>query len=367
MYFELNPKEKKDDFFNYEKQYEMLCEAIEKKDKIVVIKGVRRIGKTSLMKVVFNKIKEPKYYLDARFVEGREKELFRVLYAIFFDLIKQTSNKWKVIEKIKDISISGIGVSISSFLPEMTKIIKIFNEEIGSKQAYIFIDEAQKLKQYGFGNILAYIYDNTQNVTVVLSGSEVGVMDELLGEKEDSPLYGRGKIVIEMQRLERDKSIGFMRKGFEQLGKRVSEETINNVVDRLDGIIGWLTLYGYYYGRYGEKAMDYVISDAKKIVTKEIEEFLRNRKDSEKRYLLILKALSSKDSSWSQLKTYLELNLGVKISKSRLYNYINSLMSYGFIARKGEVYSLCDPLIRNAVEGIRFLPGTGSGPEPTTY
>ncbi|CUX77151.1 hypothetical protein [Thermococcus chitonophagus] len=36
-----------------------------------------------------------------------------------------------------------------------------------------------------------------------------------------------------------------LRKGFEELNLEVPEEEIREAVEELDGIVGWLTLYGY--------------------------------------------------------------------------------------------------------------------------
>ncbi len=57
MYFDPEPKNKKEDLYNFEDEYEGLHSAIRRNERIIVIKGVRRTGKTSLMKVVYNELK----------------------------------------------------------------------------------------------------------------------------------------------------------------------------------------------------------------------------------------------------------------------------------------------------------------------
>ncbi len=40
----------------------------------------------------------------------------------------------------------------------------------------------------------------------------------------------------------------FLKRGFNELGMNIANHEIDEVINKLDGIPGWLTLYGYYRG-----------------------------------------------------------------------------------------------------------------------
>ncbi|MCD6330835.1 MAG: ATP-binding protein, partial [Thermoplasmata archaeon] len=76
MYFDPEPKSKKEDLYNFEKEYKALHNAIKRNERIIVIKGIRRTGKTSLMKVVYNELKNPKAFIDGRIIPPKQKDIF---------------------------------------------------------------------------------------------------------------------------------------------------------------------------------------------------------------------------------------------------------------------------------------------------
>jgi AAA+ ATPase superfamily predicted ATPase len=55
------------------------------------------------------------------------------------------------------------------------------------KVVYVIFDEAQNLKFYKrahgifFNEILGYVYDNLKNVRLILTGSEIGLLEEFIG------------------------------------------------------------------------------------------------------------------------------------------------------------------------------------------
>ncbi len=352
MYFSIGPKERKGDFFNFEQEYKELKEAIYGPHRIIVIKGLRRTGKTSLMRVVYNEIKGPKIFIDTREIpEITAKCVNLFMREIFLDYVKKEKILEAIFSYIKSIEL-GLKVTLRKERPILSKLLIEINEELErkGKKLTIFIDEAQVLKRVGFDRLLAFIYDRLKNFKVILAGSEIGLLDELIGIESGAPLYGRAKKIIEIKRLERDKSVQFLKLGFSQVKKRVSEEEINEVVDKLDGIIGWLTAYGFYSLEKGhEEALKKTLTEGSKIIADEIEKFLSNRKIARKRYLSILSLLSIKPLTWTEIERGLTVR-GDKVPESRLSQLLESLQDYGFVEKANGHYKLSDPLIVGAVK-----------------
>jgi AAA+ ATPase superfamily predicted ATPase len=230
------------------------------------------------------------------------------------------------------------------------------NEELEKKgkKMIVFIDEAQVLKQAGFDRFLAFIYDRLRNFKVVLAGSEVGLLDELIGAESGAPLYGRARKVIEIKRLDYNKSIEFLKKGFLQIKKKRSEDELKEVVEKLDGIIGWLAMYGFYsIEKEHTEALRKTITEGAKIVASEIEKFLSNREIARKKYLSILSFLAARPLRWTEIK-YSFATMGETVPESRLLQYLDALQEYGFVEKTNAHYKLADPLI---VEALPLLTG----------
>ncbi|ADY01002.1 ATPase [Vulcanisaeta moutnovskia 768-28] len=172
------------------------------------------------------------------------------------------SIKWRLENVIRNIAkiIRGINVFGSGIEPNIevdwrsVYLVDLLNAL--SKNLYqivIAIDETQILRMLkGFGKvdltqILTYTYDNLSNVKVILTGSEVGLLHGFLGlENPKSPLYGRFIEELTITPFNRDASVQFLITGFRQYGIEVTMSEILDAVDKLDGIVGWLTYYGKY-------------------------------------------------------------------------------------------------------------------------
>ncbi|WP_448522687.1 hypothetical protein [Pseudothermotoga sp.] len=83
------------------------------------------------------------------------------------------------------------------------------------------------------------------NINFVLTGSEVGVLRDFLRlDDANSPLFGRYSNVIGVERFSRERSIDFLVKGFERLNLKQDLRKIEEAVDGLDGLVGYLVTYG---------------------------------------------------------------------------------------------------------------------------
>ena len=98
-----------------------------------------------------------------------------------------------------------------------------------------------------------------------------------LGDR-GSPLYGRAGLEISLRKFSRTQSLDFLRSGFKEAGLVVDGGELAEAVEKLDGIVGWLTLYGYYRVLYGfshREALERVESDAAELVAGELEKLVK--------------------------------------------------------------------------------------------
>lgn len=73
MLFDLEPKSRREDLYDFETELRDLINGIIN-DKVIVVRGLRRTGKTSLMRVALNEVGYPYVYLDVRFA-GRPRQI----------------------------------------------------------------------------------------------------------------------------------------------------------------------------------------------------------------------------------------------------------------------------------------------------
>jgi hypothetical protein len=121
-------------------------------------------------------------------------------------------------------------------------------------------------------------------------------------------------------------------------------------VNDLDGLIGWLTMYGYNRGIVKKPdALKETIAMAVQISASELSGFLANKRDSALYKAIIKKA---DGISWSELKVRVEKETGSALNPNTFTEALARLQAHSFIERKDEKYSLCDPIFLKALFSI---------------
>ncbi|MCS7369355.1 MAG: hypothetical protein NDF57_06575 [archaeon GBS-70-058] len=138
----------------------------------------------------------------------------------------------------------------------------------------------------------------------------------------------------------------FLKIGFEQVNVKVSEDEIQEAISKLNGIIGWLTFYGYLRSKGDPYALEKAVENGSKMVAEEFNQFLSGRQIARRRYIEVMKTLM-KPSTWSEVKRSLR---GIaNVSDKQVSNYLRELTYYGFVEKKDDLYSISDPLLIEAI------------------
>ncbi len=323
--------------------------------RMIVIKGIRRVGKSSLMRVALSELDLPYLLIDLR-AGGPfyPDDIYPYLAEELSRLMAKHKAISRILSKVRGVEIAGIKLSLTE--RRLSVIGKLLNE-LGAwassegRQVVLAFDEAQDLRMIrGFDRLLAHMYDYQEGIKILLAGSEVGLLDRLLGRKDpDAPLFGRAFAEIEIGKLSENKAKDFLKKGFRQAKVRIREGDIEEAVDKLDGIIGWLSYYGFYRIRMDQRrSIERTLEEGSRLAANEMNYFLATRQSARKRYVEVLKILV-RPSRWSEVKTGLRVYLGLNISDKQVSNYLNELLEYGFIDKKDGLYCIEDPLLAEAV------------------
>ncbi len=362
MLFDPRPKTRREELYDREPELRALDEFAKKGSPILVMLGIRRIGKTSILKVFLNEANLPHIYIDSRLFEehGFRKDL---LYKVLSDGLNKLRSRWtSILKYFKVLEGVEIGVATIRFnwREKSLSILDIFAKldewaSDNSETVIIAIDEAQLLRylkggkgRIDFTKIMSYSYDNLRNLKFIVTGSEIGILKDFLGfNNPNSPLYGRVRDELIITRFNRDESIDFLEKGFNECGIRPPYNIIDEIVDKVDGIPGWLTYFGYRYCRKpSPEIVREVFNEAKIIALNEI------RKLSSKYYIHALKAISLGYKRWKGIKQTIELWMNHPLTNAQISRILQTLLKLSFIEKEENEYRIIDPIISEALKEL---------------
>ncbi|MEM1772079.1 MAG: ATP-binding protein [Ignisphaera sp.] len=358
MLFDPKPKRRREDLFDFDEEFSTLKRFLGQ--HLLVVTGLRRTGKTSLILTVLEESNTPYIFVDLRGVVRSWRDLYEVLSGSLSEFMSRISrfrgfyeSLIKILSIIRGVYISGVGVEFSwgrdrPLLTQLFTALDKVAEEHGVKVVVVF-DELQRAigsVAVALQNALAYSYDHLRSISFVISGSEMGVVYRFLKDPE-APLYGRAYLEVKTRRLSREEAVEFLEKGFNELNYRVDRGEIDEAVDKLDGVIGWLTYYGYSTVFQGKNLED-VWREAVELARKELENFLEYRVSRE-RYRRILRLLSSGVREWGRLKAKLEEVEGKPISDRVIYEILYTLRNHSIIDSENK---FLDPLAEEAAKTL---------------
>jgi len=362
LYFDERPKSRREDLYDREKELRELTDSIDSRKPLILIKGIRRLGKTSLLRVALNEVKVPHIVVDLRGVNpnSRRDLYLRFQAALNEYLLKNAPPIKRLKERLKTIEgvrILGVGVSLSWKNPETLYSLISALESEGFVIAFDEVQEIRGPAGKELASLIAHFYDYGET-TFILTGSEVGLLYDFIGvDDPGAPLYGRVFHEIGLSRFSRERSLDFLRAGFKQAGVRAPESTLRAAVERLDGIVGWLVKFGAMSLRDGpnEKTIERVLEEASKLVRGELERFLEKRPLARRRYLTVLRAIARGKRTWSEMKGELEKVEKREIADSTLARLLDALLKASFIEKKADgrnvTYHISDPVLEFALSG----------------
>jgi AAA+ ATPase superfamily predicted ATPase len=359
MLFDPKPKNQRSDLFDREEEIKELKESI-LKVPITLLLGIRRVGKTSVLRVALNELKTPYLYLDLRVLEGEgysKVAFYRLLSEAFSSTVSRWGRLINYLRGVRGVEVRGFRVELdwreeSLTLTRMLNNLNRFGEEAEGGFVVVAFDEAQILRylsggkgRVDFGNILAYAYDNLPNLRFVLTGSEVGLLlNTLRLDDASSPLYGRYVKIVKLERFSKEKSIEFLVRGFEEAGMRVGDDILQKIYEKVDGVVGWLAYFGFSMIESRNptvEAVNEVAEKALKLVKEELDKVFRRSRY----YAYILKAISLDISTWSGIKRAVEAWLGRPLQNAQITRLIETLVELSIVEKRNGYYAISDPLI----------------------
>ncbi len=297
-------------------------------------------------------------YLDLRKFEAKNYLTYKDLVLELEKALNSTSQKIKdFLKGLRGVTISGFEIRLN-WGEDRVQLAQMLDKlsEIGEKENKRFIivfDESQELRKLKGYNILypiSYSFDNLKYVRFIFTGSQIGMVYRFLKVRDpNSPLFGRAMTEVYIDPFDREKSLHFLRKGFEEIKVKVSDEVLEEVYEKLGGIPGWLTNYGFEHmiEKDHDKALKKTINIGVSLIREEFENFLKGREEGRKRYYEIM-SVCKKGCRWKDVKLAIESSEGNTIDDKRVNELLENLVDASFLKKVNEIYEPTDPLISQA-------------------
>jgi len=371
MLFDEAPKMRRSDLYDFEEEREGFHRALDEDARLVTIVGLRRTGKSSLLMTCLNESKQPSLIIDARGFAQSPVISRADLFSAFERSLNQcvaSQSRWsgRILSALKSVR----GVEVNTGPPpsfslswgrsreetaDLPGLFASLGKVAQSRKTkfVIALDEAQEFRRlagYNLAKLLAHVYDYIPSVQLVLTGSQVGFLHEFLGvEDPKAPLYGRVRVEIRTPRLTQDQARDFLLKGFAQLRVKPDDELLSSAIEKLDGIMGWLTFLGATARRsrkFSKETVDHTLEEASRLSASEVMNFLEIRRIARVRYLAILTRLAQGSASWSELKRSVQVEEGRSISDYVFNSLLSNLVNATLVAKSTSgSYSIEDPVL----------------------
>ncbi|BBE42798.1 AAA family ATPase [Conexivisphaera calida] len=336
MLFDPRPKASRGELFDREKELKILDDSVGK--PLIVVAGIRRVGKSSLLMSFLENWRG--VYVDLRDVRTRA-DLYRKLSEGLSGSLRRLGEGF--LSHIRGVRAMGLEVELKWKGTDSVSISGLV-EELSAEERTVFVfDEVQGLRpplSLELRNAVSYVYDNVPNSTVVLSGSEIGLLKDFVGvDNPESPLFGRYYTEVRVERFPRSLSMEFLERGFKEAGSGVSEDVVERGVELFDGIPGWLVYYGM--AVVEGRDMDEILESAVSLAEAEMEKL----SDREKQ---VVKAIARGARSWAEVRRAVEESSGAVIPKSALTRAVRRLEKLSVI----QGYQFLDPVYERAARRL---------------
>jgi AAA+ ATPase superfamily predicted ATPase len=358
LYFDYHPKTDKKDFYDRTHELDQFLSALSSAP-LTVVTGLRRSGKTSFVNVGLKDSDFPYAFLDLRELpfNPSQPDIVRRLEAAF----RRIDRKWfsdlkAVLRHLRGVSVLGNELSFQ-WGKEGIDLGELFSEIdkwASAKQLKFVIafDEIQVIRgnkwMLGF---LAHVADTYRNVPIVVTGSEIGLLFDFLGfDNPDSPLFGRHFVQVQMNDFSANEAEAFLVEGFSQIKMKPSSDVLTYAIEKLDGIPGWLTLFGVRCAERKEctkETVDEIASEAEQLVRAEVLKITT----LSKRYAIVLNFLAKTgEASWSQVKSVMEVKEKKSVTNHVVSTVLKTLKKIGFVSVEEGKYFITDSLLSESLK-----------------
>ncbi len=315
------------------------------------VSGLRRTGKTTLVRSVCNTINAITVYVNIWEIQEEEKAPY-VLDMIVNEIKNQLkrSRLKEFLGRFEKLSFFCVSVGIRA--RNQVRLEQALRNLVKKKNVVIILDEIQEMKrEEEFFKFLAALHDETApKLSMIFLGSIISLRD-ILEASYSKPLHGRISEEIVLEPLKEYETRLMLKKGFEQCDVKVKDEVIREASYRLGGLPGWITHFGriavinHYLGKKinVDNIYDKLVKEAEKILYDEIARAISEKRKL-RNYIRILKHLGEHGEI-----TVAETARLINKKPNTALIYLTYLIKAGLVTKIKNKYSITDPIIREVL------------------
>jgi Predicted ATPase (AAA+ superfamily) len=328
------------------------------KGVFVAVLGPRRVGKTSVVRVVLNEFNYPYIYFDLSPYMGLRSVSYQALVPSdmrFGDRRVEVDLELNL--SILKLGLKNVRVTASVFQSNLLTLMRELSRR--HDRFVVVFDEAQVLpfiRGFNYRGFLQFIHDNYPNIIVILTGSMPGLLERVIAPSASEAGFARFVDEVVIDRWGLDDTVEYLSRGFNEAGIHYTRDELVEAHNVLSGIPGFIVMYGI--GRSVGKSHVDALERAKEYA---ISQWLHDLGAFVKLYnsgvyITVLKLLANFPIglSWSEIMSEVGRALGKPLSKSVMHRVITNLIKGGFIAKVNSNYRVEYPTLREAVIRARM-------------
>ncbi|MEM1944508.1 MAG: ATP-binding protein [Nitrososphaerota archaeon] len=128
--FSTEPKTSLQSFYDREAELHQIQRAMSEGRKLILVLGVRRVGKTSLIRVALNQLDKPYIFVDLRALKTYED---RSLYSLLSEELNRitpfSKRIFQFLKRVRGISVGDgvVSLSLGRYRPSIISILKMLD------------------------------------------------------------------------------------------------------------------------------------------------------------------------------------------------------------------------------------------------
>jgi len=340
----------------HKRAVKQLYEAVDRRVFSAVL-GPRRVGKTSVIKTMLSHYNVDHILFDLSPYMGLRSVSFRSLVpaSIGFDT-KRLSGEAQIHLALITFRVKQVNITSQVFQANLLTLLEEINRRF-ERFALVF-DEAHVLpfiRGVNYKGLLQFIHNNFDNITVILTGSMPGLLEEVISPKDPTkPSFARYWEEINVPRWTLEETASYLERGLREARVPYTPSELEEVHYELGGIPGFISFYGLHRARGAshpqalERAVEYAVSQH----IHDLRAFLQIYNSP--LYITVLKIIAETPAgaTWSELMAWIGKARGRRPSKSTLHRVLTNLRRAGLIQKRLDKYVISDSTVRKAILAI---------------
>lgn len=342
--FQQRPCKSREELYDRKEEVDQVIRLI-RQNTWVALMGLRMAGKTSVAQTVQSELQREfsSAYVDLRGARGVRTAAERIINALPKDVLQRIGKF--IANHVEQIQAESFGIKLRKGEDATSVLETLFGLLSKNKKLLLVLDEVQDVGggTNHFLNMLSRIRNTSKRVNFIFTGSEINLMKVILNP-EKTALAGRTPVKIDIVHWGKKIANSFLREGLNHCGVIFSEKEIDEVVDTLGTLPGWLNFYGLRRcsGQSHDKSLAEARIESVAVASTEFQHLLAGRGAWVPQ---VIRTIASYSARWK--------DLGADAPPKGLNDLLKRLKDSFIMTEENGRYSITDPVYNEAAKRLK--------------